>query len=1219
MHYLVHYPNPLDHGQHEACALDGATIIDLLTKKWPDWQNFETPHIVLVNGVPALRATWNSPLEAESTVSVMAVPFGAETILAAAAIWAVSTLVTSALASLAVPAVPKIGVTAPPTGAPVFTFEGRVNKQRLNQVIEVAYGRNRWYPSYVCAPRVEYTNNLSYLHLWLSLGLGEFEIEAVNIGDTPFDQLPECRYVNFGPMSYPNVRALSWSHPDGFYDKVYTSNVLENVALRAPNEDNYAIVGPFPINPVGTTITRVQLNIVFPGGLYGLSAGAVVSRAVSVSVTLSKIDDRGLVLESNTQTLTFSGASATPQRFTRYLTVTTGRWQIALNRTTSKDAGSSQQDDAVLEVVYGLGDGAVVYAPTTLYARILGTSLAAKDAASKLNVVATRKIPVYDTVSATWSVEPTRNPIWAMLDVLRADYGANQSDDNFDLIYFADLAANCQTTFDHIFNQKTKAWEAVKAICQALRATPYIAGSDYRLAFDRVDDQPVAFFGPDNASDLVWTSTFNQPLDSDSVIASYVDSITGLEASVQFTPNGSDGVNPQKIELVGVTDRTHAWQTAAYVYMQQVLRRDQVSFTVGLDGFIPMFGDVISVAWPFPEWGSAGVITAAAGLVLTLSDPVTFEVGKTYWMALRLLDGTFFGPFKVAGTGTTTSVTAQSVSFTGFDFSALGQDPIMFTFGTSTTLSRWFRVTSSKASKAHVEIEAVAFDPGAFAYDAIAAPIPSQEFSPMPAPDGSVGWIKVYESSSDYLKVLWAPSPGAVGYLVYYAFNPTVDLMSLRRWPEGALTGYSFTVASVFPTFAFIPRAPGDLAVKVIPLSSLSPETPIGGHLYWCGIIGAYDQSASQNRASAILLVNNQNTSIGRPSGEAQGCLGLSPVGAALWSVGDKYLAFKVDAPDNSYTEIELQWKTDWPRFGQHSYNTWSLKVSLPTGGVATFTPEMMAEAGWPIAAQYYVTIYLKAIVRGVASVTPFEVGVTPVLINYSTAGGQVKVVSSAKSGIIDCTGHLVPPWAEGAVRVKTEARLDYTLDVDCTKYGEYQQEWSGIKDTPMVTTNRRIAFHRWNYLSTRVVGCYPTTDQFGTTYYAIQGDPVPSFDRPGPSAWSWRERINFYAGQPFHLKLFVPDTDQETTVNGKYLQATLVELADTTYLWAIKQEGGATLTAGDISAIETMRRTTGLTLVIPDCKLYSGVSLLTVSCKFRDILGNESTGFNPQVVVTTP
>lgn len=1218
MHYLVHLPNPLDHMVRDAVALEGTSIAELLAKRWPDQVEFSTPHIVLVNGIPALRATWNDALEGESTVTVMAVPFGLETVAITAIALTVGSLLTSALLTANMPALPKPVVAISPVGAPVFTFEGQVNAQRLNQVIEVAYGRNRWYPSYVCAPRIEYTNNLSYLHLWMSLGLGEHSVETVNIGDVPITDIPGCNLENFGPDSYANTRNLSWGQ-NGWYDKVYTSKVLQNAQLKAPNEDNYAIVGPFPLNPVGTTISRAQINIEFGSGLYGISSNALVARSVTLAVEFSRINDEGMVLEANTQNLTFTATSATAQRFTTYVDLAAGRWQMSIRRTTTKELTATGQDACALEVAYGLGDAGATYKPTTIYARILGTSVAAKDAASKLNVVTTRKIPVYDLTSGTWTNKATRNPIWAILDVLRADYGAQQPDSCFDMTYFCELADACKTTFDHVFNQKTKVWEAVKAIAQSIRAMPYIAGSDYRLAFDKVTDQPIAFFGPDNASDLTWVSTFRQPLDCDSVIATYVDSVTGLEATVQFTPTGSEGVNPKRIECLGTTDRTTAWRTAAYEYMTQVLHRDQITFTAGTDGYIPLFGDLISVSWPFPEWGTAGVVTDhPSANVLTLSDPVTFEVGKKYWLSLRGLDGSVIGPFEVTGTGTTYSVTCVGVNLSELNFDGLGQEPIMYTFGTTTTLSRWFKVLSSSPNKGQVAIEAVAFDPGIFAYDEIDAPVLSQEFLPLPAPTGDIGWIKVTESSQDFVKVQWSPTPGAVGYSIKYTYNPVgIDLMLLRQWPSVALTGYAFNVVDAFATQAFIPRNTGDLAVEVRALSSLSPETLFPERLYWCGIIGDYAQSSVQNRATAIRLLNNDDNLNGIPSTKSQGALGLTPVGTAIWPVGTKYLSFSVDSPDKSNTEVELQWKTDWPRFGQHSYNTWSLKIAAPTGGVVTFTPEMMVEAGWPIADKYYTTVYLIAIVRGTQSSAPFQVSITPQLINYASAGGSIRVVSSAKSGQLDCSGRTVPPWPEGAPRLKTETRLDYTVDVDCTKYGEYQQEWTSEIFTDVITTNRRLSFKRWNYLNTKVLDCFSTRDQYNTQYVAIVGEPLVGFTQPGPNVWSWRERINFYSGQPFHVKLFAGEI--EKTVNGKYLKATLVEYQDGSYAWSVVFEDGSALTASDIAAIQTMRRTEGLTLLLPDCKYYSGIQLLTVSCKFRDIMGNESTGFNPSANILTP
>ena len=80
----------------------------------------------------------------------------------------------------------------------------------------------------------------------------------------------------------------------------------------------------------------------------------------------------------------------------------------------------------------------------------------------KFNVVATRKLPVYQGGSWT-AVQATRNPIWALCDVMRSSYGAYLPDNYLDLDSLSTMAGELETDqkwFDWTFDSKSTIWEA---------------------------------------------------------------------------------------------------------------------------------------------------------------------------------------------------------------------------------------------------------------------------------------------------------------------------------------------------------------------------------------------------------------------------------------------------------------------------------------------------------------------------------------------------------------------------------------------------------------------------------------------------------------------------------------------------------------------------------------------------------------------------------------
>ena len=188
MTYVVYRPNPLDRNEDSTKFVGPClTVRKALEARFPGFVEFPAPTVVVVGGVPQLRATWDTPLAPSAVVEVVAVPGAVVPAIMTAV--AIASLLVSAYAVYKMNSLPSIadavGGTVPEK-ASSFTFEGQKNVTRLNNVLEVGYGRCRWWPAYLCAPRVEYVNNKPILKMWLSLGKGDYGIEDVLVNDTSF-------------------------------------------------------------------------------------------------------------------------------------------------------------------------------------------------------------------------------------------------------------------------------------------------------------------------------------------------------------------------------------------------------------------------------------------------------------------------------------------------------------------------------------------------------------------------------------------------------------------------------------------------------------------------------------------------------------------------------------------------------------------------------------------------------------------------------------------------------------------------------------------------------------------------------------------------------------------------------------------------------------------------------------------------------------------------
>lgn len=941
MPWIINRTSPLDRTATPVFVKPHTSLRAALTDRWPGFTDFATPTLVTVDGVPRMRATWDSAISRTAVVECVALPAGVETMALISLAVTVASLLTTAylIATMPSPVVPKGAIDIPPA-APVFTFAGQQNIRRLNQIIEKAYGRNRWWPAYLSAPYIEYANNKAIMRMWLSLGYGTFEIEDVMVNDTSLSQIP----------------GAAWQYRDeGFavttddpYDVVVYAKDISNTELAGTNEDDYAIIGPYVISQDSYVLaSRININVAFPGGLFTVG-DTITTSTVTYSAQLQLVDANNNPTGS-VQTFSFSHSAAktTPQRFTDSIEVTPGRYRISLYRTSLKDTTTSSQDRIVVESVCGLAHSMKTYPVSALRVELLGSDAIGNDAASKVNVRATAKVPTLValpilgiggiTTTYAWTAPvATRNPIWCFLDVFRAQYGAAVPNDNLELAYYYALAEQfTNETFDFFFNNKATVWEAARVIAASFRGQPFIAGSDIRLTLDDPTNRPVAMFSPDNARNIEWTVSFAQQLDADCVDAAYVDSITGLQDTVRFTPPGSLGVNPEKISFDGVTDRTKAWQLAAYTHNVRTKRRQSVSFTTGLEGFIPLFGDLITVGWNLPSWGVAGVVNyyVNSTQIMEVSEPC--DCNGTYaWLALRTSAGRPYGPIKVTQGVDLFHLHVETPITQYFDFTGETSTPVLFTFGVGQDYAKDIIVTRTSPSEDSVTVEGVLFAPEVFAYDSIDAPERGQDMLPFPVEAGAVPWIRVFEEDGAYLRVQWGVPQGSPTVTVEYAYNPTPGNPATLRYPGVfPLT----TIVDVFTTSAYVPRQVGDLFIKVT-----TDDGVTVGTRWWYSHIGTFDV-ASTAYSLAATLTNNVDYNyvapldpLNAPDILAHGTtLGSY---AAKWDVGTKELAVYVDTPPTQGATLRVT-----ATRGAVSRST---EARLPQGGVFTFTSSALVAAG---------------------------------------------------------------------------------------------------------------------------------------------------------------------------------------------------------------------------------------------------------------------------------
>ena len=264
-------------------------------------------------------------------------------------------------------------------------------------------------------------------------------------------------------------------------------------------------IGPFTANPAGTVAIGIGIDVIMPRGLYYANDdGSFSARTVEWEVEARAVDDEGeaagewLALASESVT----AAENTPQRKSYRYTVTAGRYEVRARRTNDKSGDAR----AGHEIRWGglktfLEETPEFGAVTLLAVRMRATDNLSQRSARLVNVIVTRRLPVWDPDTGWSEPQPTRSLAWAFADAARAKYGAGLVDARIDLDALHALDQVWQSRgdrFDAVFDQCLTVWEALTRIARCGRALPFLQGGILRIARDAPRTLPVALFGPRN-------------------------------------------------------------------------------------------------------------------------------------------------------------------------------------------------------------------------------------------------------------------------------------------------------------------------------------------------------------------------------------------------------------------------------------------------------------------------------------------------------------------------------------------------------------------------------------------------------------------------------------------------------------------------------------------------------------------------------------------------
>ena len=595
--------------------------------------------------------------------------------------------------------------------------------------------------------------------------------------------------------------------------EVVLSRYLE--VHNTPNDD-YS--GPFVVNPSKTVTTTIWFDFEWPSGVYAVDGVDFEDETSELSIQSQEIDDDGVPLEAwqgpfDTQ---ITSARRSPIRRSVELGVPSGRYQVRVKRKDPSDLSPEHVDTLFLVGVRSELDPIENYGQLTMFAlRIKATNQLDASTSRKLNMIVERKLPTWN--GSSW-VAPsvTRNPAWAIADIWMSSYGGGRSFNQLDLDSLLALATiwdDRDDFFDGVFDQPLTLWEGLKKACRVGRATPVVFSADsLTVVRDQVRSSYTALFNIRNIirGSLSIRYSFDDNAAPDGINIEYIDQSAYRQESVQPNVNST---RPRKISLFGCTSYEQAFREALYMDAGLKKQRRTIEFKTELDGNILVYGNLIAVAHPIPDWGIGGEIISVDGLELTLSEPVDFSSGGPFSVFLRREDGSVEPPIictEVSTSENNTILLAAAPSFT--IQTSLNRERTYFSFDDGTSPHMDVIVTEViPIGGKQVKIKGVNYDPTIYDADTGIIPAKSDPVFPNPVSKPSVTGLQIGNvRGSGVVDVNWNRSFGTLDGYEVQASNDNLTWSSLDTLFSPSTISTSFD-----PTTLSTPILAGLVYVRV--------------------------------------------------------------------------------------------------------------------------------------------------------------------------------------------------------------------------------------------------------------------------------------------------------------------------------------------------------------------------------------------------------------------
>ena len=604
---------------------------------------FVRPVVLLVNGEPVLRESWNDKLKEKDTCHFVELPGDPITVAILIAKIIILVAVSYAVGYLYNLWFGPEPIDTAEDAEPVYSLTNDVNRFRIGDPFPEHFGRFICFPSLAQQNYVEYaSHDCQYMYMIGIIGVGEYDIEDVYIDKTPIGDYEDCTYNIISPGGSPTIiDRLVYTSPAITGQELSTSWLT--VAVTAPNVE----------------VSEIGFDIVLPGGLgyYTKTGGDFKTYNVLFESQVRKIDKigDGLTEWTNLKSVHLTNATTSPLRYTyKCSAMGAARYEFRIHRTDVPSTLARVIDTCMVGALRGYGADQPDYGDVTLIeVKIKATERLSGSVARKINCIATRKLYPVTATGFGGAKAATKSIVDACAYIVTADNGGQQSDSTLDfeeLFAMRTSLATRDNYFNHRFAKKTVCVDVLKQIAKCGRCLPIQPGGLFSLVRDQIQESPSQIYTCDDYTKdtLCFQHAMRTDDDSTCVEVEYIDDETWQVQTVLCYGLGGSIENKAKLSLVGCTNRQHAFEEGMYSFWDDELNRTVVSFTAGLKSLIPAIGDMIYVGSRQIDWGQTGQIAHISATVATLSEPVDFsDIASEGKLLLTKKDGGVLGPYFV--------------------------------------------------------------------------------------------------------------------------------------------------------------------------------------------------------------------------------------------------------------------------------------------------------------------------------------------------------------------------------------------------------------------------------------------------------------------------------------------------------------------------------------------------------------------------------------------